>query len=117
MRVAVYEEGCASRTRQYPLEPCQAVKRFANECQDPDGPCNVVATPMDDEAKALPGWKSDEEEPLYMLFRATPTVEWKVCQVDTFNPYQKATETDAGQVEPTNTEGGEPPPGWPKKEG
>jgi hypothetical protein len=77
-------------------------KTYAEEelASEVDGPVNIVVEPLDDEARALPGWHppekltpeeeaADEDEPLpFRLFVLTARVEveWSAREVQTFNP-------------------------------
>ncbi len=85
MRVQCYAEGSASVTDEYADTPSNAAELFVAEwIDDNDRGPNIVVTPIDDEARALPGWRSDAEEPAYMLFLVRATVEWKAEPVERF---------------------------------
>lgn len=88
MRVACYEEGRSSSKRIYDATPGYAVRLYGAH-MDPGGETNVIVTPVDDEARRLPGWHSDEDEPQYKMFVATPTVHWEAREVPSFNPHHK----------------------------
>lgn len=55
---------------------------------DGRSPVDIVVVPEDDEARALPGWDSDEDGP-FLLLRVTPqrTVRWAAEQVQDFLRY------------------------------
>lgn len=92
MKLQCYEEGNKDRsaTRYEGIRPWAAAKAFATGWRGDDArPVNVVVTPADDEARALPGWLPGEDEPQYLLYKVEATVEWHVREVATFNSYAR----------------------------
>jgi len=62
----------------------------ADEDRDDTEPVNVCVVPDDDEARALPGWYSDEQDPQVAYFRLEPerVITWSSTQVRGFNPFR-----------------------------
>ncbi len=75
MRVNAYRDGDPANDHEYDLAPGDAARRYCEEYEDADAPVNVVVVPVDAEAHALPGWRSDAEEPRYRMFVVRPRVE------------------------------------------
>lgn len=100
MKVKCYEEGGdpeaegedydltgAWQSRGLQSSLLWAAREFA-QWRD-DGDLNVVVVPVDNEARAIPGWRSDDDEPQHRLFAVKARVEWNATEVDTFNPYAR----------------------------
>lgn len=94
MKVICYEEGYdRDDGEEYDLNPTHnprgldgallvVAQEFA-EFRD-DGDVNVVVVPADDEARALPRWRSDEDEPQHRMFVVETRVLWHPREVTTF---------------------------------
>ncbi len=95
MRIRCYPEGDDTTAATYnpELVPGQACDRLATTVRfymrerhsDEVGQINIVVEPVDDEARALPGWQSDVDGP-FRLFVVQARVEWTAREVVTFNP-------------------------------
>lgn len=94
MRVQVYPHGGdADAAIEFNLPPDEAVKAYLREADDNDI-TEVIVEPIDDEARALPGWHAPEgpdDEPFRMYrVAAEVAVRWIVEEVETFRPEPKA---------------------------
>ena len=81
MRVRVFEEGFTKDDgHEYDLRPVEAVEMFADEI-DLEDTIGVVVVPVDDEARALSGWQSDDEYDQYRLYVIKPIFHYEVTEV------------------------------------
>lgn len=89
MKVRCYPEGSRYRERTYPLAPHDAARQLCIEQDEDREGTNVIVEPLDDEARALPGWHSDEDAAQFKMFRVAPIVSitWEVEEKQTFNPF------------------------------
>ena len=88
MKVQCYFEGegiSPNKMIPYDLSPAEAAQKFCDHHADGEERQHVCVVPLDEEAKALPGWQADDEEPAFKLFVVTPTTTWAAREVDTFN--------------------------------
>ncbi len=81
MKVRVYPEGDSDAAEDYNDPPEVAAQRFAEEWEK-DG--NLCVEALDDEARALPGWKSDEDSPHFKMFKARVEHRYQVSEVENF---------------------------------
>jgi hypothetical protein len=89
MKIKVYKEGCGDDAEVYETTIQAAVEAFPvddRECARRDT-VNLIVEPLDDEARALGGWHSDEDSPAYRMFVVTARREitWTANEVATFN--------------------------------
>lgn len=96
MKVRVYEEGCESGGHDYEQSPRTAAEDFAyDHLTSRSGgratSFNVCVVPLDDEARALGGWHSDEDSPEFRMYVVTGevTTTWSSREVESFNPNWK----------------------------
>ncbi len=82
MRVRVYPDGCGDDCEDYEDGPSDAVLLFAEENDGVVG--DVIVEALDDEAKALPGWHSDEESSHFKMFKVRTETTYLVTEVQTF---------------------------------
>ncbi len=88
MKVRCYRDGHGDEAREYPMPPHSAVLQFCAEYMEAHYSLDVVVVPVDEEARALPGWHTEEdaeEDPVFKMFVATPIVKWDADEVATFN--------------------------------
>jgi hypothetical protein len=79
MRVRVYVDGAmCDGAAEYDQTPVYAAYLFAI-CREPEA-AKFIVEPVDDEARALPGWRMDEDGQ-FRAFDASPTVSWSVTEV------------------------------------
>jgi hypothetical protein len=81
MRVNVYPEGDSDRAEQYDVPPEIAAQLFSKECEE-EG--NLCVEALDDEARALSGWHSDEDSTHYRMFKSRAETTYYVTEVQTF---------------------------------
>lgn len=82
MKVECYPDGEGHRSVTYDLNPEEAAALAYTEFGTYARSFDLVVVPLDDEARALPGWHEDEDG-LHRLFVLTPT--WYATEVSTFN--------------------------------
>lgn len=90
MRFTVYPEGAGNRAVTIASSnPLSAARVFAEEHADErDGTANLVVTPADDEAKEIPDWATDQDEPMHRLYMVDPIIamtEWTARRVTSFH--------------------------------
>lgn len=82
MKVRVYIDGCEDDGHDYADYPAAAVQHYAREwLADENYPQDVVVVPLDEEAKALPGWNTDDDG-AYRQFAITPMNTWASREVE-----------------------------------
>lgn len=86
MRVQCSFEGERSRATNWSLPPSEAAQRHADAYALDVETQHVVVTPLDDEARALSGWQTDDEDQWFKLFVVTSKTTWTSEEVATFNP-------------------------------
>ncbi len=89
MRVLCYFEGedPTTKGKSWSCAPPEAAYRHAASCSPDAEEQHVIVVPLDDEARALPGWHDDDEDPAFKMFVLTPTTTWTAVEVATFNPH------------------------------
>ena len=89
MRVQVYPHGDGQREDTFNLPPVEAVTAYLREAGDNDI-TEVIVEPLDNEARALPGWHAPDDRAglPFKMFRvaAEVRVTWTVDEVATFRP-------------------------------
>ncbi len=87
MKVRCYREGDDRIVGEYDCAKvalCEVARLFVEEhCDHETDALSIVVEPMDDEARALTGWKHEAQpidgaDPFFRLFKVTPTVVWSV---------------------------------------
>lgn len=88
MRVRVYREGYEPEDGQvYDLAPRFAVELYAEEHVEKSATgfsFNLCVEPVDDEARAMTGWHTDEESEAFRMFEVQVAMKWHAKEVDTF---------------------------------
>lgn len=87
MKVSVYPDGNDADSVEYhDTTPEKAAELFADDgYHAAAGTVDLVCVPADDEARAIPGWKSGIDGP-FRLFKVRGTVTWAATEVASFNP-------------------------------
>ncbi len=87
MKFRCYKDGDDRARGLYDGTPADAAQAFVGEWNDDERRVNVVVEPLDDEARALPGWHRDAESAAFKMFVVVAHVRFEATEVETFNPF------------------------------